>query len=92
MQNLTMAEVNCLPTHVPDSIDVDVSELEINQHISVGDIELPEGVELVTPPDVTVVTVQSTRVEEEPVPAEEAEMEEKPEEAPTEAESESAAE
>lgn len=92
MQNLTMAEVNCLPTHVPDSIDVDVSGLDINQHIAAGDIELPKGVEMVTPADVTVVTVQSTRVVEEPGVAEEVELEERPEEAPAETEGESAAE
>jgi large subunit ribosomal protein L25 len=92
MQNLTMAEVNCLPTHVPDKIEVDVSELEINQHIAAGDIELPEGVEMVTPADVTVVTVQSTRVAEEPEPTEEVEIEGQPaEEAPAEPEGESAA-
>ena len=37
-------EVNCTPTSIPDSITVDISELELNAAITVGDLELPEGV------------------------------------------------
>ncbi len=38
--------VTCLPTNIPDSIVVDVSELEINENIYVDQLELPEGVRL----------------------------------------------
>jgi large subunit ribosomal protein L25 len=38
--------VSCLPTAIPDQISVDVSELDINDNISIDDIRLPEGVEL----------------------------------------------
>jgi large subunit ribosomal protein L25 len=36
--------VTCLPTNIPDQIDIDVSELEINDSITVQDLKLPEGV------------------------------------------------
>ena len=38
--------VICLPTAIPDSIVLDVSELNLNESIFVQDIKLPEGVEL----------------------------------------------
>ncbi len=38
--------VVCLPTAIPDSIVLDVSELGINETILLYDIELPAGVEL----------------------------------------------
>jgi large subunit ribosomal protein L25 len=34
-------EVRCLPRHIPEHIDVDVSSLEVRQSIHVGDITVP---------------------------------------------------
>ena len=34
-----VVHVECLPTHIPEHFDVDVSELHINQHVSVGEDE-----------------------------------------------------
>jgi large subunit ribosomal protein L25 len=36
--------VTCLPTNIPDQIEVDVSELEINDSITVQELKLPVGV------------------------------------------------
>lgn len=36
--------VTCLPTNIPDQIEVDVSDLEINDSITVMSLRLPEGV------------------------------------------------
>ncbi len=38
-------ELHCLPTAIPDSIDVDVSELELGDSVHVSDFTLPEGTE-----------------------------------------------
>lgn len=38
--------VTCLPGNIPDSIVVDVSELDINEHIYVNELNMPEGVKL----------------------------------------------
>jgi len=38
--------VTCLPTAIPDQIEIDVSALEINDSINVEDVVLPEGVKL----------------------------------------------
>ncbi len=41
-----MITVTCLPTAIPDQIEIDVSELGINDSINVEDLVLPEGVKL----------------------------------------------
>jgi large subunit ribosomal protein L25 len=67
--NLRDLEVECLPGDLPDRIEVDVANLDINQSIHVKDLKLPAGVEAVTDGDLTVVAVSAARVEEEPTEA-----------------------
>jgi large subunit ribosomal protein L25 len=62
-------EVECLPGDLPDRIEVDVTNLDINQSIHVKDLQLPSGVEAVTDGDLTVVAVSAARVDEEPTEA-----------------------
>lgn len=69
--NLEQIEVECLPRDLPDRIDVDVSVIkQIGDHISVGDLQLPPGVEVVHEPDETVV-IATAPVAEEAVAEEE---------------------
>ena len=37
-------DIVCLPKHLPEYIEVDISELELDEHLSMSDIALPEGV------------------------------------------------
>lgn len=63
---LRQVEIECLPGDLMDEIDVDVSALEIGDHLSVGDIRLDsERYEIVTAPDIAIATVAAPRVEEE---------------------------
>jgi len=39
-------DIVCLPKHLPEFIDVDVSELELDEMLSLSDIKLPEGVSI----------------------------------------------
>ncbi|MEK8133023.1 50S ribosomal protein L25 [Paenibacillus filicis] len=41
-------EVRCLPTQIPDSIEVDVSALEIGENLLVSSLKLPSQVEVKT--------------------------------------------
>ena len=50
-------ELACLPNAIPDEVIADVSELELGQSLHVADIDLPEGVELVSHPELSVVSV-----------------------------------
>lgn len=60
--------VEALPTGIPDSIELDVSAMEINDTLSLEDLKAPDGVELISddPAEVTMVTLSPPRVEEEP--------------------------
>lgn len=50
-------EVECLPASIPESIDVDVTELDIHDSIHVSQLRLPEGVAAPFDVDFTLVTV-----------------------------------
>lgn len=51
-------EVRCLADAIPDTIDVDVSALEIGENLHVRDLPPIEGIEILTDPVRTVCSVQ----------------------------------
>jgi large subunit ribosomal protein L25 len=57
-------EVSCLPTAVPQSIDINIEALEIGDTIHIGELEAPPGVYFVYEVDFTVVTVIAPTLEE----------------------------
>lgn len=61
-----VVQISCLPTHIPGHMDLDVSGLNIGQHISAGDIELGEGLEMLDAPDMILAVVSAPKAEEEP--------------------------
>ena len=65
--------VRCLPSMIPESIEIDISHLDIGDSVHVNEVSMAEGVELLTDPGQTVCLVSAPRVEEEP---EEEELEE----------------
>ena len=66
-------EVFCLPGDIPESIEIDISELTIGDSIHLEDVPLGENVEISSDVNYTVVTVLSPKVEEEEVEEEEGE-------------------
>jgi large subunit ribosomal protein L25 len=50
-------EIRCLPTQIPDHIDLDVGTLEIGDSIHVQDLKLAEGIIVLSDPRLTLVTV-----------------------------------
>jgi large subunit ribosomal protein L25 len=80
LQVLHTLRVECLPTDIPEAIEVDVSGLDhIDAGIRVSELQLPDGVVAVPDPEELVVKLAARRVtaaEEEEVAAE------APEEAP----------
>lgn len=85
-------EVLCLPSDIPQFIELNVSALTIGHSLHVEDIPVPEKVKILTPKQETVVTVSAPAAEEEVVVATpetlaepeviRAKKEEKPEEEP----------
>jgi large subunit ribosomal protein L25 len=79
-------EVFCLPTAIPESIEIDITELDIGASIHIQEVALPGDVELPEDVDFTVLTILAPKVEEEVVEEEElAEGEEVAEEGAEEA-------
>ncbi|MDH5758170.1 MAG: 50S ribosomal protein L25/general stress protein Ctc [Gemmatimonadota bacterium] len=68
--------VRCIPSNIPDSIEVDVSALDLNEVLHVSDIELGEGVEVTIDPSRTICAVASPRGGAEGTEAEATEAEE----------------
>jgi len=68
-------EVTCLPKDLPEFLDVDLSEVDINQMLYLSDLKVPEGVEI---PELAhgrnspVVSVHHARAEEVEAPTAEA--------------------
>jgi len=62
-------EVRCLPKDLPESIQIDVSNLEVGQGIHVSEISFPVGVTSRLGGDVVIVMCEEPKVEAEPEPA-----------------------
>ena len=60
-------EVECLPTEIPDHLDIDVSELELGQAIYMRDIAANVTWTPVSEPDLMLVHVVAAKVVVEPV-------------------------
>jgi large subunit ribosomal protein L25 len=61
-------EITCYPKDIPDSIKVDVSDLQIGDHLTIGELKLPAGVEVTQDAEMVIVAVlapQKERTEEE---------------------------
>jgi len=56
-QQLRELELMCLPNAIPDSIEVDVSGMDLGSTLHVSDLVIPPGVDLMSESDLTVATV-----------------------------------
>lgn len=61
--------IRSLPTAIPDFVEHDVSKLEIDDYVQAGQLVLPAGVTLVTPPNTAVCHVAKIVVQEVAAPA-----------------------
>ena len=71
--NLNEIEISCLPSHIPDNIEVDISEVALGENIQAGDVKLDDKFELVTMSDTALMSVTHAAIEEEPQVEEEGE-------------------
>jgi len=69
-QELHEIEISCPANKMLESLEVDISELDIDQPLLAGDLELPEGIELQTDPEATVFYMYIPREEDEEEAAE----------------------
>ncbi len=75
-QELNDVEIVCLPGDLPESIEVDLSAMEVGATVHLSEVVLPKGVELATKLDEghnpAVAVARHARVEAEPEAGEEA--------------------
>ena len=79
MHLINELEVVCLPKHLPEYLEIDISELELDEMLKMSDIKLPEGVEVpalaqgeeADRPLVSIQIIKEVVIEEEPEEEEE---------------------
>ncbi len=54
--------VRCLPSVIPDALEIDVSELDVGDKVMLSGVATPDGISLVFVNDATVVNVFRSRV------------------------------
>lgn len=74
-QDLWELEVECLPTDIPEHIDIHVDDMRIGDSVHVRDVAAPPNVTILDDPDHVVVAVKPPKAEEELVEEEAAEGE-----------------
>ena len=80
--HMTEVEIVCLPKHLPEYIDLDISEVELDEMLYLSDIQLPEGVEMpalaqgpeANRPVVSIHIIKEVVIEEEEEIVEEGEV------------------
>ncbi len=55
-------EIECKASEMLEELDIDVSELNIGDHLTAGHVPLPAGFRLITPSHISVATVLKPRV------------------------------
>lgn len=78
-QSISEIELEVAPREAPANVTLEVQDLEIGDHLTVADIDLPEGAELITDLDETVISVSAPEDISEDLEPTEAELEDMPE-------------
>ena len=57
-QSLTQVEISCYPTDVPEQIELNIDQLELNSGLSVGDIDTgSEDIEVISDVSLNIVSI-----------------------------------
>lgn len=65
IENLHDVEIRCPAGAIPDNLGLNINDLHLGGHLTAGDLELPDGVELVTPVETVVAHIEEPKVAEE---------------------------
>lgn len=63
-QQMREVKVECLPTQIPDGIEVDASSLDIGHSLHVSDLTVKEGVKILSEPQEVILSVIAPAAEE----------------------------
>jgi len=70
VQLLNSVTIKCKPSEIPEFLEIDVTDMEMNTNLFVKDIILPKDVEMITSEDIAIMSVQEPKEEQEEVSAE----------------------
>jgi len=70
-QVLKSIHVECLPADIPQSVDLDVTAVELGQVLHVSDLSIPDKVKILHEPNEAIVSVHLEKVKEEKTEEEE---------------------
>jgi large subunit ribosomal protein L25 len=59
-------EVTCRADAIPDQIEIDCANFELDQIVHIDDIELPDGIEVIHDANFTVLSIATPKRMEEP--------------------------
>lgn len=66
IENVHNVDIRCPAGSIPENLGVNINELHLGGNLTANDLELPEGVELVTPPETVIVHIEEPKVAPEP--------------------------
>src|SRR5690242_5996859 len=69
-QIIREVEIRCEPREIPDSLEVDVTNLDVHETLHVSDIKVAEGVEILTDGEQVIATVGIVKEEVAAAPVE----------------------
>lgn len=61
LENMHSVEVRCPAGDIPEHVGLDVTNLHVGEHLTAGDLELPQGVELITPAESVVAHIEQPK-------------------------------
>ena len=61
--SLRQLDIECLPSHIPSFVEVDVSGLDLNDNLHVSDVKIPQNIKLITSPARTLCAVAEVKEE-----------------------------
>ncbi|HZK25238.1 MAG TPA: 50S ribosomal protein L25/general stress protein Ctc [Oscillospiraceae bacterium] len=73
--SLREVTLKCLPTNIPDSLELDISGLALGDSLTVADLAVPADSDLLSEADEVIVSIVAQRVEEEAETTDDAEVE-----------------
>jgi large subunit ribosomal protein L25 len=74
--NLHTLNIRCLPNEIPEKLEVQMAEVQLDQVVHVSDLKVPDNIEVLDHPEEAVVSVHEVKVKEAKAEGEEAEGEE----------------
>jgi large subunit ribosomal protein L25 len=67
LENLHDVDIRCPAGQIPEQLVLNVTDLHVGGQLTAGDLELPEGVELITPAETVVAHVEEPKEQLEEV-------------------------